>query len=94
MFMANYTGGTVAYPLFFDSPDDDETFNNVEATFMLGDSLKISPVLTSNASAAGSTEFESYFTQGIWRDVYNYSNVVNASLGGAYFNLTRKYGET
>jgi len=93
MFAANYTGGTVTYPLFFDSPHDDETFNNVESTYMLGDSLKISPVLDSNSSA-NSTEFSSYFPQGIWRDVYNYSNVINASAGGAYFNLTRKYGET
>jgi len=93
MFAANYTGGTVTYPLFFDSPDDDETFNNVESTYMLGDSLKISPVLDSD-SISNSTVFESYFPQGVWRDIFNYSNVIDASAGGAYFNLTRKAGET
>jgi alpha-glucosidase (family GH31 glycosyl hydrolase) len=45
MFSANYTGGTVVYPLIFDYPADDEAFKNIESTFMLGDALKISPVL-------------------------------------------------
>jgi len=82
MFAANYTGGSVTYPMFFDSPDDNETFNNIEATYMLGDALKISPVLMSNATS--NETHSSYFPQGIWRDVFNYSNVVNMSEGGGY----------
>lgn len=32
-------------PLFFDNPGDDNAFNNIEDTFMIGDALKISPCL-------------------------------------------------
>jgi alpha-glucosidase (family GH31 glycosyl hydrolase) len=38
-------GGAVVRPLFFDYPNDDNTFNNVESTYMLGDSIKVSPIL-------------------------------------------------
>ena len=53
---------------------------------MLGDSIKVSPVLDNSTDP----EFSSYFTQGVWRDLFDFKNVVNASQGGDYFNLTRK----
>lgn len=94
MYLANYTGSSMLYPLIFDNPDDDEAVNNIEETFMLGDSLKISPVLNSNASVNNATTFKSYFPEGVWRDVYNYSNVVNSTGKGQYFELERKWGQT
>ena len=77
MFSANYTGGTVVYPLIFDNPADDEAFKNIESTFMLGDALKISPVM--DYSYGNRTNFTSYFPEGVWRDVFDYSKVVNAT---------------
>lgn len=81
MFSANYTGGTVVYPLFFDNPTDDESLNNIEQTFMLGDSLKISPVLDSKAkpTSGNATHFKSYFPEGVWRDIFDYSSFINST---------------
>lgn len=96
MFAANHTGGSLVYPLIFDNPADDEAFNNIEHTFMLGDALKISPVLdsSSNPSSGNSTHFKSYFpaAAGIWRDIYNFSNSIDSQ--GQYFDLERKSGQT
>lgn len=39
-------GSAVVRPHFYDFPNDDECFNNPEHTYMLGDSIKVSPVLT------------------------------------------------
>lgn len=38
-------GGAIVRPLIFDNPTDTQTYNNVEETYMLGDSIKVSPVL-------------------------------------------------
>lgn len=43
MFATNYTGGQLVYPLIYDYPEDDECFNNIETTYMLGDAIKVSP---------------------------------------------------
>ena len=46
MFAKNYTGGQLVYPLLYDYPEDDTCLDNIESTYMLGDSIKVSPVLT------------------------------------------------
>lgn len=91
MFAANYTGGSVVYPLLFDNPSDAEALNNIEETFMLGDSLKISPVLNSSKT---STHFKAYFPEGLWYDVFNFSSFINATGSGQYFDLERKPNQT
>jgi len=88
MFYANYTGGAVTYPLFFDFPEDDETFNNVESTYMLGDSIKVSPVLEYNEEIT----FKSYFPEGDWMDLNNFTNRIIATQGG-YFDLDKLEGQ-
>jgi alpha-glucosidase (family GH31 glycosyl hydrolase) len=88
MFFANYTGGAVTYPLFFDFPTDDETFNNVEKTYMLGDAIKVSPVVEDDTNST----FRSYFPQGVWMDLNNFTNRINASEGG-YHDLTKLDGQ-
>jgi len=50
MFACNYTGGSLVYPLYFDYSDDENALLNIEQTFMLGDALKISPVLSADSS--------------------------------------------
>jgi len=41
------------------------------------------------------TTFTSYFPKGVWADLNNWTNgFVNASEGGAYFNLTKRDGMT
>ena len=45
MAMNNFYGGPLVYPLFFDYPLDDNCFSDIEHTYMLGDAIKVSPVL-------------------------------------------------
>jgi alpha-glucosidase (family GH31 glycosyl hydrolase) len=63
--------------LFFDYPTDAEAFNNNDNTFMLGDALKISPVLTQGVTG----QFQSYFPEGSWYDL-------NSNDANFYFNST------
>lgn len=58
MFARNYTGGQLVYPLLYDFPDDDNCLDNIESTYMLGDAIKVSPVLTPKGKE---TTFDSYF---------------------------------
>lgn len=71
MYQVFREGGPLVRPLFFDYPTDEETFKNVDNTFMLGDALKISPVLTNNDAQ----KFETYFPEGKWFDLNNIFNI-------------------
>ena len=43
--MMNRWGGAIVRPLFFDFPEDDNTLNDMESTYMLGESLFVAPLL-------------------------------------------------
>lgn len=60
----------------FHYPDDDTNFevNNTEHTFIVGDAIKVTPVLNSSV-----TTVDSYFPNGQWVDLRNTSIIVNAS---------------
>lgn len=58
MFARNYTGGQLVYPLLYDFPEDDNCLENIEDTYMLGNAIKVSPVLTAQGNE---TTFDSYF---------------------------------
>jgi len=90
MFSANYTGGSVVYPLYFDFPTDKQALDNIEQTFMLGDSVKVSPILDSNPDS--SATFSSYFPAGVWRDLNDFT--VSVKSTGSYFKLPRTPGKT
>lgn len=45
MYKVYRFGGSMVYPMFFDYPNDDSTFQDIENTYMFGDSIKVSPVL-------------------------------------------------
>jgi len=97
MFAANYTdgglGGQLVYPLLYDYPEDDMTLDNIEQTFMLGDAVKVSPVLTAKQNESD-TKFDAYFPQGVWRNLNNWAEKVDASLGGMYHAMDRVSGQT
>jgi len=48
MYMTHTNGGSLSHPLFFDFPADDGSFSDaaISQTFMLGDAVKVSPVLS------------------------------------------------
>ena len=45
MYLSYRVGGSVVKPMFFDYPQDDKCFTDIEHTYMLGDSIKVSPIL-------------------------------------------------
>lgn len=49
LYLSHSLGGSFVKPLFFDFPTDDATFSDwvQQTTFMLGDALKVSPLLDS-----------------------------------------------
>ena len=67
MYLVHREGGSLVKPLFFDYPYDDECFVDTEQSFFLGDSVKVSPVLTANA-----TNYSVYFPAGTWADLGNF----------------------
>jgi alpha-glucosidase (family GH31 glycosyl hydrolase) len=62
-------GGTCFDPLLFHYPHDNEVFktNTTEHSFIIGDALKITPILEYNA-----TNVTSYFPTGRWVDMKNH----------------------
>lgn len=79
-------GAAIVKPLFFDYPEDDQTFWNPEHTFMLGDSIKVSPVLTQGAKEGD--KYQVYFPQGLWHDLNDYNQKIDASIGGGWVDLS------
>lgn len=77
-------------PLFFDYPKDDQAFNNIEQTFMLGDAIKVSPVLDQGKKEGD--QFKSYFPEGIWYDL-NSSDAMNMTKG-EFVDLTASFART
>ena len=45
LFEVSQNGGSCIDPLFYYYPDDDNTYTDVEHTFMVGGAIKVSPVL-------------------------------------------------
>lgn len=93
MFAANYTGGQLVYPLLYDFPEDDQALANIEQTFMLGDAIKVSPVLNAK-NGTNDTKFPAYFPKGVWRDLHDWTEKVDAAAGGKTVMLDRVPGQT
>jgi alpha-glucosidase (family GH31 glycosyl hydrolase) len=92
MFATNYTGGQLVYPLIYDFPEDDNCLEYIGETYMLGDSVKVSPVLTMKGE--NETTFDSYFPAGVWRDLNDWTQVINTTDGGRTVSLNRTDGQT
>lgn len=91
MFAANYTGGQVVYPMLYDYPEDDNCVDNIEYSYMLGEAIKVSPVLEVKNPMSNFT-FNAYFPKGFWYDLNDWSSFINASAKGDYFDLLRVEG--
>ena len=85
MYSVFRLGGSLVKPLFFDYPNDPETFNNNDITFMLGDALKISPVLAEGMSPGDN--FTSYFPAGMWYNLSSEFDHFAFNSTGEYINL-------
>jgi lysosomal alpha-glucosidase len=67
---AHIKGETVSRPLFFEFPDDPQTYD-LDAQFLWGPALMIVPVLEENA-----VEVAAYLPKGVWYDFYTKSPLV------------------
>lgn len=68
MYMVYREGGQLVKPMFFDYPEDSKTYNDIESTFMIGEALKVSPVLK-----AKTDKYDVYFPAGTWADLNDHS---------------------
>jgi len=92
MFHSSSYGGVVFQPIFFQFPNDEVAYNNIDNQFMLGDSLLVSPILNLNEN-----DIEAYFPNANWNEFPSGKNVtdfnasassgVNVTLPGNFNTL-------
>ena len=76
MFEVYRKGGTCFDPLFFHYPNDPEVYNDIESSFIVANSLKVSPILTKLEE--GEATFKSYFPTGLWVNLADPSEIINS----------------
>ena len=81
-------GGSLVKPLFFDFPSDDMCFEDIEHTYMLGDAVKVSPVLEAGVNET----YKAYFPAGRWADLNDYTQMVDSK--GDHFDLKQSLYQT
>ena len=90
LFEASQEGGSIFSPLFYMFSNEDGVYEDITHSFMLGDALKITPVLEE-----GATTMRSYFPNDKWYDVDN--NIITHNYGDGKFidlNATWDYINT
>jgi len=65
--MASIDGSSCIDPLMFHFPTIDDVFNRTEHSFIVGDAIKVTPVLTKGAKYV-----ESFFPVGNWTNLRDY----------------------
>jgi len=70
LYTASINGTSCIDPLMFHFPDLDEVFNRTEHSFIVGDAIKVTPVLEKS-----STYVESFFPVGNWTNLRDYEVV-------------------
>ena len=87
LFEATRDSQTCFDPLLFHYPEDDQTFENIEHSFIFANALKVSPVTHSNV-----TEIMSYFPAGQWVSMNNFSDIIDVKCPNNT-DCYGKYGE-
>jgi len=76
LFEASQEGQTCFDPLLLHFPTDDAVFEKTEHSFIVGDALKVTPVLTAGQDGVLPTTVKSYFPKGTWVSMKDYSDMV------------------
>ena len=82
LFEAYKYGGSCFDPLLYYFPTDDNVYEDIESTFIVGGALKVTPIL--KALGVNDTTMEAYFPAGTWVNIndgtfFNGSQNVNLS---------------
>ena len=83
MYKVYREGGSLVKPMFFDYPEDEHVYDDMEHTFMLGEAVKVSPVLDHSVD-----KYKVYFPEGDWADLNNFSPDNKISSKGEFKELT------
>lgn len=67
-------GGVFIKPMFFEYPTDHLVHRDYENTFLVGNALKVSPVIDENTPDYRPV----YFPAGTWVELTNFSRILNA----------------
>ena len=76
LFDAQMSGESCVEPLFFHYPTDDETYKDMEHSFMYANALKVTPVLEKGAKTV-----KSYFPKGHWVNMNDFKDIKNVKTG-------------
>jgi alpha-glucosidase (family GH31 glycosyl hydrolase) len=80
-------GNTCFDPMLFHYPDNEEAYENIERSFIVGDALKVSPVTWSQP--ANHFTYSSWFPQGEWVNMNDLSDILTVNdTNGTMMNLT------
>jgi len=91
--ISRYGGGTFIRPLFFEFPDDQNTLQGYEHSFMVGKALKVSPVLTQTDSTSG--KVKSYFPKNSrFISLNDWTTVVTPGVKGENKTLSASWNYT
>lgn len=81
LFEMSKWGGTCFDPLFYYFPTDEQTYNNIEHSFIFAGAIKVTPSLTDTDDKT----VPSYFPAGNWVNLNNLKDITNST--GATINL-------
>jgi len=87
LYQATVEGTPLVRPMFYQFPQDIQTFNNSEQ-FMIGDAIMVCPV-TTPSDDSNSVSVTVYFPKGTWYDYYTGQLLVhNPSMGSSIVLMT------
>jgi alpha-glucosidase len=84
LFVASQEGGTCFDPLFYEYPGLDGAYTDIESTFLVGNSVKVSPILK---AMGNETIYQSFFPKGKWADLDDYSIIEVVDDAGKMIDL-------
>ena len=85
MFENSKDGGSFWKPLFFLFPQDDKTMDHIDSTFMIGNSLKLTPV---TRKLEAGEKIKSYFPANTrFLDLVNWSTIIDGGSKGSTVDL-------
>lgn len=85
--ISKHDGGTLVRPLFFEFPQDSGAYHGYEHSFMVGEALKVTPILSPESEHQG--KVNSYFPKNTrFISLNDFHSIVDQGTSGANVTLT------